>query len=83
MQGLGYAYSVMPALKRLYKDDPKKMKQALNMEMGFFNTTPQMAHLIVGADVALQDRLGMNDENEKAITGLKTRLDRSYKPRNW
>ena len=74
MQGLGYAYSVMPALKRLYKDDPKKMKQALNMEMGFFNTTPQMAHLIVGADVALQDQLGMNDENEKAITGLKTGL---------
>ncbi len=28
MQGLGYAYSVMPALKRLYKDDPAKMKQA-------------------------------------------------------
>ena len=50
------------------------MKQALNMEMGFFNTTPQMAHLIVGADVALQDQLGMNDENEKAITGLKTGL---------
>lgn len=74
MQGLGYAYSVMPALKRLYKDDPAKMKQALNMEMGFFNTTPQMAHLIVGADVALQDQLGMNDENEKAITGLKTGL---------
>ena len=71
MQGLGYAYSVMPALKRLYKDDPAKMKQALNMEMGFFNTTPQMAHLIVGADVALQDQLGMNDENDKAITGRK------------
>ncbi|TLQ50053.1 PTS system mannose/fructose/sorbose family transporter subunit IID [Lacticaseibacillus casei] len=74
MQGLGYAYSVMPALKRLYKDDPAKMKQALNMEMSFFNTTPQMAHLIVGADVALQDQLGMNDENEKAIAGLKTGL---------
>ena len=79
MQGLGYAYSVMPALKRLYKDDPKKMKQALNMEMGFFNTTPQMAHLIVGADVALQDQLGMNDENEKAITGLKNWLDGSVR----
>ncbi|APT18693.1 PTS system transporter subunit IID [Amylolactobacillus amylotrophicus DSM 20534] len=74
MQGLGYAYSVMPALKRLYKDDPDKMKQALTLETGFFNTTPQMAHLIIGADVALQDQLGMNDQSEKAIAGLKTGL---------
>lgn len=74
MQGLGYAYAVMPALKRLYKDDKEKMKQALGLEMGFFNTTPQMAHLIVGADIALQDQLGMSDDNEKAIAGLKTGL---------
>jgi PTS system mannose-specific IID component len=74
MQGLGYAYAVMPALKRLYKNDKDKMKQALGLEMGFFNTTPQMAHLIVGADIALQDQLGMNDDSEKAIAGLKTGL---------
>lgn len=74
MQGLGYVYTVMPALKRLYKNNKEKMKQALDLEMGFFNTTPQMSHLIVGADIALQDELGMNDENEKAIAGLKTGL---------
>jgi PTS system mannose-specific IID component len=74
MQGLGYAYAVMPALKRLYKNDKEKMKQALGLEMGFFNTTPQMAHLIVGADIALQDQLGMSADNEKAIAGLKTGL---------
>lgn len=27
MQGLGYAYVIMPALKRLYGDDPDKMKK--------------------------------------------------------
>ena len=74
MQGLGYAYTVMPALKRLYKNKKDKMKQALKLEMEFFNTTPQMSHLIVGADVALQDELGMDDNNEKAIAGLKTCL---------
>ncbi|WP_390408914.1 PTS system mannose/fructose/sorbose family transporter subunit IID [Lacticaseibacillus jixiensis] len=74
MQGLGYAYSVMPALKRLYGNDKEKMKKALNLEMGFFNTTPQMSHLIIGADIALQDELGMTDENEAAIAGLKTGL---------
>ena len=28
MQGLGYAYVIMPVLKRLYKNDPEKMKKA-------------------------------------------------------
>lgn len=74
MQGLGYVYTVMPALKKLYKDSKEKMKQALKLEMEFFNTTPQMSHLIVGADIALQDELGMNNDNEKAIAGLKTGL---------
>src|SRR5699024_12109083 len=50
MQGLGYAYTVMPALKRLYKNKKDKMKQALKLEMEFFNTTPQMSHLIVRSE---------------------------------
>ncbi|WEV41180.1 PTS system mannose/fructose/sorbose family transporter subunit IID [Lactobacillus sp. ESL0684] len=74
MEGLGYAYSVIPALKKLYKDDKEKMTRALKMETAFFNTTPQMSHIIVGADIAMQDELGLTDESEEAITGLKTGL---------
>lgn len=39
MQGLGYSYVIMPALKRLYGDDPEKMKRALKMQSSYFNTT--------------------------------------------
>ena len=40
MQGLGYAYVIMPVLKRLYKNDPEKMKKALKMQLSYFNTLP-------------------------------------------
>lgn len=40
--------------------------------LGYFNTTPGMSHLIVGADMALEEELGI--EAEEAIIGLKTRL---------
>ena len=72
MQGLGYAYVIMPVLKRLYAGEPEKMKRALKMHLGYFNTTPAMSHLIIGGDMALEEELGI--EAEKAITGLKTGL---------
>ena len=72
MQGLGYAWVMMPALKRLYSEDPVAMKKALKTHLGFMNTTPAMSHLIVGADMALEEEVGIEDET--AITGLKTGL---------
>ncbi|EKO5892560.1 PTS system mannose/fructose/sorbose family transporter subunit IID [Enterococcus faecium] len=72
MQGLGYAYSIMPVLKRLYSDDKEKMSIALKTHLGFFNTTPAMSSLIVGADAGLEEEFGMADP--EAITGLKTGL---------
>lgn len=72
MQGLGYAWVIMPALKRIYKDDPEGMKTALEMQLGYFNTTPAMSHLIVGADMALEEELGA--ESESVVASLKTGL---------
>ena len=48
------------------------MKKALKTHLGFMNTTPAMSHLIVGADMALEEEVGIEDE--MAITGLKTGL---------
>ncbi|MCI9283836.1 MAG: PTS system mannose/fructose/sorbose family transporter subunit IID [Lachnospiraceae bacterium] len=72
MQGLGYSYVIMPALKRLYGDDPEKMKRALKMQSSYFNTTPGTSHLIVGADMALEEEIGI--ESEEAVSALKTGL---------
>lgn len=71
MQGLGYAYVIMPALKKLYKTD-EEMAKALKLHLGFFNTTPAVSHLIVGADMALEEEIGLSEPT--AIAGLKTGL---------
>lgn len=72
MQALGYCYSIMPVLKKLYGHSPELLKRAMKLHLEFFNTTPAMAHLIVGADIALEEQYGL--ENEEAIVSLKTSL---------
>lgn len=71
MQGLGYCFAIMPILKKLYKSKEEMIK-ALKLHLQFFNTTPAMAHLIVGADIAMEEEYGL--ANEDTISGIKTGL---------
>jgi len=71
MQGLPYCFTMIPVLKKLYKD-PGDMKKALKMHLQFFNTNPFLAPLILGVDVAVEEKEGIKSED--AITGIKTGL---------
>lgn len=71
MQGLGYCFAIMPILKKLYKTK-EEMINALKLHLQFFNTTPAMTHLIIGADIAMEEEYGLS--NEDAISGIKTGL---------
>lgn len=73
MQGLGYCYVIMPILRRLYSNDPEKMKKALQVELGYFNTAQAMSNFIIGADAALQEQFGI-DKAEDTIIGVKAGL---------
>ncbi|MDR2977745.1 MAG: PTS system mannose/fructose/sorbose family transporter subunit IID [Streptococcaceae bacterium] len=72
MQALGYAFSIMPILKKLYGNNKEKLIKALKVHVGFFNTTPIMSTLILGADTAVEEKFGIDDED--AVIGLKTGL---------
>ncbi len=54
MQNLGWAYSLIPAIKKLYT---KKEDQAAALErhMEFFNTTPYVSTLILGISAAMEE----------------------------
>lgn len=71
MQGLCYGYSMMPVLRKLYTDE-EDLKRAVRLHTQFFNTEPDVAHLILGANVALEEQQGL--EAEEAIVALKTGL---------
>ena len=71
MQGLPYCFSMIPVLKKLYKK-PEDMKKALKVHNQFFNTNPYLAPLILGVDIAVEEKEGI--KSEEAITGIKTGL---------
>lgn len=71
MQGLGYCFSMIPVLKKLYsnKDD---MKTALKTHTQFFNTHQEFAEIIFGADIAMEEKNGV--ESLEAVSAIKTGL---------
>jgi PTS system mannose-specific IID component len=54
-QGIGWAWALAPALKRLYPD-PATRRDRLAEHTAYFNTQPTMASLALGATAALEER---------------------------
>ncbi|MBB6714495.1 PTS system mannose/fructose/sorbose family transporter subunit IID [Clostridium gasigenes] len=71
MQGLGYSYAMMPALKEIYKDDEEGLKAAVKNNMQFFNTNATTGSLIIGATLALEEQ---GSSSREAVTAVKTGL---------
>ena len=71
MQNLGWAYSLIPAIKKLYT---KKEDQAAALErhLEFFNTHPYVAAPIMGVTLALEEERANGVEiDNAAIQGVK------------
>lgn len=71
MQNLGWAYSLIPAIKKLYT---KKEDQAAALErhLEFFNTHPYVAAPIMGVTLALEEERANSVEiDDAAIQGVK------------
>lgn len=71
MQGLGYCFSMIPVLKKLYLDQ-EDMKKALNTHMQFFNSHQEFAEIILGIDCAMEEQDGV--ESLPAVSSIKTGL---------
>jgi PTS system mannose-specific IID component len=71
MQNGGWAYTLIPAIKKLYKK-PEDRKAALKRHMEFFNTHPYVAAPIVGVTLALEEeRANGAAIDDTAIQGVK------------
>ncbi|SQG45193.1 mannose-specific phosphotransferase system (PTS), IID component [Streptococcus porcinus] len=71
MQNLGWAYALIPAIKKLYttKED---QSAALARHLEFFNTHPYVAAPIMGVTLALEEeRANGTDIDDAAIQGVK------------
>lgn len=71
MQNMGWAYALIPALKKLYTS-PEDRAAALERHMEFFNTHPYVAAPIIGVTLALEEeRANGTPIDDKAIQGVK------------
>ena len=71
MQNGGYAFAMIPAIKKLYKEKADQIA-ALQRHMEFFNTHPYVASPIVGVTLALeQEKANGAAVDDAAIQGVK------------
>lgn len=73
---LGYAIALIPALKKIYADDPEKYKDALYRHTNeFFNTAMQPIPFIQGMILSMEEENAKSDSYDVSmITGIKTAL---------
>lgn len=71
MQNGGWCYSMIPAIKKLYKTK-EDQSAALKRHLEFFNTHPYVASPILGVTLALEeDRANGSEVDDVAIQGVK------------
>ncbi|WFA08788.1 PTS system mannose/fructose/sorbose family transporter subunit IID [Tissierella sp. Yu-01] len=68
MQALGFLWSILPVLQKVYKKDDE-LKEAMQRHLQFYNTNPVASPLILGASIALEE-----DRAGKAASSIKVGL---------
>lgn len=71
MQNGGWAYAMIPAIKKLYKSKEERAA-ALKRHLEFFNTHPYVASPVLGVTLALEEERANGTEiDDKTIQGVK------------
>jgi galactosamine PTS system EIID component len=70
MQSGGFTVAQLPFLKKIYKDDKKALSEAMNDNLEFINTHPNLVGFLMGLLISLEE----NNEDRNIIKGLKVAL---------
>lgn len=74
MQNMGYCFSMIPAIKKLY-DTKEEQAAALQRHLELFNTTPAIVPTIMGISAAMEEENSNNPTfNQESIGAVKTSL---------
>ncbi|WP_195988183.1 PTS system mannose/fructose/sorbose family transporter subunit IID [Clostridium sp. D53t1_180928_C8] len=65
-QGTGYLYVILPALRKIYKDEPEKLKEVATANIEFYNTNPHVLPFETSMHIAMYDH-GEDIENSRSI----------------
>lgn len=72
----GFVFSMLPALRKIYKDDPKKLNESLmRHQKEYFNVTPAIAGIPLGITLAMEEENANSaDFDVSSISAMKTAL---------
>ncbi|KAF1306070.1 PTS system mannose/fructose/sorbose family transporter subunit IID [Enterococcus saccharolyticus] len=74
MQNIGYAYSMVPIIRKLYSKKEDQV-QSLTRHLEIFNTTPAVVPFILGISSAMEEENSNNPGfDEQSISAVKTSL---------
>lgn len=76
MQALGFCFTMIPIIKRLYPKYSENQKEAIKRHLEFFNTHPYVAAPILGVTMAMEEEKanGAATIDNASINGLKIGL---------
>ena len=76
MEGMTYAYAMLPVINEVYKDNPELQTEAFVRNTEFFNTHAAAAGLNLGLSYALERERSQDPEaiTGEMITNIKTSL---------
>lgn len=70
-KGPAVAWAMAPVLRKIYKKDDE-YKEALNNHFNYYNSTPAMSNVILGATLAIEEKDGI--VAKETVQSLKTSL---------
>ena len=72
---MGFEYMMLPTIKKLYKDDPERLKDAMQRHMEFFNTNMYISTFIGGITMAMEEMNAKDkDFDISSISAVKVAL---------
>ncbi|MCA1020536.1 MULTISPECIES: PTS system mannose/fructose/sorbose family transporter subunit IID [Halobacillus] len=73
LEAHGFAHSMIPIIKKLYKDDPEEYRKALERHSVFHNVEPQVGSVINGITASMEEeRANGKDIDDDIFVSVKT-----------
>lgn len=77
MQHLGFAFALLPALRRIHAPGAA-LNAAVSRHLEYFNTHPYMAAALIGASIPLEVQVARGERRPDEVTSFKNGIMGSY-----
>lgn len=74
MQSVGFLYTILPGLEKIYAGDPEKMREAAKRHIEFFNTHPYFSSHLAGMSLAFEEKIKIGEFEPSTVNSAKVGL---------